>query len=121
MQYEAKQQLATLAHADSVRVDSLAGVRKDLLDEVMSSTQFVAQINTELAKARSLSSKGRRKGRDDGCRAKVKANESQGGRRRDQSPRRQARLRADATRQHPFSGSEAVAEGLHSHDADRDL
>ncbi|MEO5816348.1 MAG: hypothetical protein ABIT20_13820 [Gemmatimonadaceae bacterium] len=54
---EAKQQLATLAHTDSVRVDSLAGVRKELVDEVMSSTQFVAQINTELAKARSLTSK----------------------------------------------------------------
>ncbi|MDB4891473.1 MAG: hypothetical protein JWL61_3328 [Gemmatimonadetes bacterium] len=54
---EAKEQLATLAHSDSVRVDSLAGVRKELLDEVMSSTQFVAQINTELAKARSLTSK----------------------------------------------------------------
>lgn len=54
---EGKQQLATLAHADSVRVDSLSGVRKDLLDEVMSSTQFVAEINTELAKARSLTSK----------------------------------------------------------------
>jgi predicted nucleic acid-binding Zn-ribbon protein len=54
---EAKEQLATLAHSDSVRVDSLAGVRKELLDEVMSSTQFVAQINTELAKARSLTAK----------------------------------------------------------------
>jgi hypothetical protein len=54
---EAKQQLATLAHSDSLRVDSLAGVRKDLLDEVMSSTQFVAQINTELEKARSLANK----------------------------------------------------------------
>jgi outer membrane murein-binding lipoprotein Lpp len=56
---EAKQQLATLAHTDSVRVDSLAGVRKELLDEVMSSTQFVAQINTELAKARSDHEQGR--------------------------------------------------------------
>jgi hypothetical protein len=54
---EAKQQLATVSHADSVHVDSLAGVRKELLDEVMTSTQFVAQINTELAKARSLTSK----------------------------------------------------------------
>ena len=54
---EAKQQLATVSHADSVHVDSLTGVRKELLDEVMSSTQFVAEINTELAKARSLSSK----------------------------------------------------------------
>jgi hypothetical protein len=54
---EAKQQLATVAHADSVHVDSLAGVRKELVDEVMSSTTFIAQINTELAKARSLSNK----------------------------------------------------------------
>ena len=52
-----KQQLATVAHADSVHVDSLTGVRKELLDEVMSSTQFVAEINTELAKARSITSK----------------------------------------------------------------
>ena len=40
---EAKQQLATVSHADSVHVDSLAGVRKELLDEVMTSTQFVAE------------------------------------------------------------------------------
>src|SRR4051812_38663506 len=52
-----KQQLATVSHADSVHVDSLAGVRKELLDEVMTSTQFVAEINTELAKARSITSK----------------------------------------------------------------
>jgi hypothetical protein len=52
-----KQQLATVAHADSLHVDSLAGVRKELLDEVMTSTQFVAEINTELAKARSFTSK----------------------------------------------------------------
>lgn len=52
-----KQQLATVSHADSVHVDSLTGVRKELLDEVMSSTQFVAEINTELAKARSITSK----------------------------------------------------------------
>ncbi len=54
---EAKEQLQTLAHVDSIRVDSLANVRRELLDEVMSSTQFVAQINTELAKARSLANK----------------------------------------------------------------
>jgi hypothetical protein len=53
----AKQQLATVSHVDSARVDSLAGVRKDLLDEVMTSTQFVNQINTELAKARALANK----------------------------------------------------------------
>lgn len=50
----AKQQLATIAHTDSLRVDSLGNVRKDLLEEVMTSTQFVNQINTELAKARAL-------------------------------------------------------------------
>ncbi len=54
---ETQQKLETLAHVDSVRVDSLANVRKDLLDEVMSSTQFVSDINTELAKARALASK----------------------------------------------------------------
>jgi chromosome segregation ATPase len=50
----AKQQLATLSHTDSLRVDSLGNVRKDLLEEVMTSTQFVNEINTELAKARAL-------------------------------------------------------------------
>src|SRR4029079_17488186 len=50
----AKQQLATISHTDSLRVDSLGNVRKDLLEEVMTSTQFVNQINTELAKARAL-------------------------------------------------------------------
>jgi hypothetical protein len=72
---EAKEQLATLAHTDSVRVDSLAGVRKELLDEVMSSTQFVAQINTELAKARSLTSNADSKTESMDVGAKVKANE----------------------------------------------
>jgi hypothetical protein len=50
----AKQQLATLSHTDSLRVDSLGSVRQDLLEEVMTSTQFVNEINTELAKAREL-------------------------------------------------------------------
>jgi hypothetical protein len=72
---EAKEQLATLAHSDSVRVDSLAGVRKELLDEVMSSTQFVAQINTELAKARSLTNKADEKLENMSVGEKVKANE----------------------------------------------
>jgi uncharacterized phage infection (PIP) family protein YhgE len=52
-----KQQLATVSHVDSLRVDSLGNVRKDLLDEVMTSTQFINQINSELAKARALSNK----------------------------------------------------------------
>jgi hypothetical protein len=72
---EAKEQLATLAHTDSVRVDSLAGVRKELLDEVMSSTQFVAQINTELAKARSLTAKADSKLETMTVGEKVKTNE----------------------------------------------
>jgi len=54
---EAKQQLATIAHVDTLRVDSLSKVRKDLLDEVMASTQFVTEINRELAKARILADK----------------------------------------------------------------
>jgi outer membrane murein-binding lipoprotein Lpp len=54
---EAKQQLATIAHTDSLRVDSLSAVRKELMEEVMSSTQFVTEINTELAKARALAGK----------------------------------------------------------------
>lgn len=49
-----KQQLATVSHTDSLRVDSLGNVRKDLLEEVMASTSFVNEINTQLAKARSL-------------------------------------------------------------------
>jgi hypothetical protein len=52
-----REQLDTLAHADSLRTDSLANVRRDLLDEVMASTEFVNQINTELAKARALAAK----------------------------------------------------------------
>jgi len=54
---ETKQQLATVSHADSVHVDSLGKVRKDLMDEVMASTTFITDINRELAKARALQSK----------------------------------------------------------------
>jgi uncharacterized phage infection (PIP) family protein YhgE len=54
---ETKQQLATIAHVDSLRVDSLSAVRKELMSEVMSSTQFITDINRELAKARALASK----------------------------------------------------------------
>jgi len=52
-----REQLDTLAHADSLRTDSLSNVRRDLLEEVMASTEFVNQINTELAKARALAAK----------------------------------------------------------------
>jgi len=55
---EAKQQLAVVSRVDTLRTDSLGSVRKELMDEVMVSTQFVNEINTELGKARSLSTKG---------------------------------------------------------------
>src|SRR4029077_12134527 len=54
---EAKQQLATISHVDSLRTDSLSTVRKDLLEEVITSTRFVTEINAELAKARVLAAK----------------------------------------------------------------
>jgi len=50
---QAKQQLATLAHTDSVRTDSLVAIKNDLLNEVMTSTQFVSSINDEMAKLKS--------------------------------------------------------------------
>ena len=50
---QAKRQLATLAHSDSLRTDSLVGIKNDLLNEVMTSTQFVAAINDEMAKLKS--------------------------------------------------------------------
>src|SRR6478672_4869457 len=53
---QAKQQLATLAHSDSLRTDSLVGIKNDLLNEVMTSTQFVAAINDEMAKLKSKKS-----------------------------------------------------------------
>jgi uncharacterized phage infection (PIP) family protein YhgE len=54
---ETQQKLVTVSHADSVHVDSLNKVRSDLMNEVMSSTQFITDINHELAKARALNSK----------------------------------------------------------------
>lgn len=50
---KAKQQLATLAHADSLRTDSLVSIKNDLLNEVMTSTQFVNDLNVEMAKLKS--------------------------------------------------------------------
>jgi hypothetical protein len=52
----AKQQLATLAHADSLRTDSLVSIKNDLLNEVMTSTQFVSAINDEMSKLKSKTS-----------------------------------------------------------------
>src|SRR5262245_2825453 len=50
---KSKQELRTLAHTDSLRVDSLVAMKNELLNEVMASTQFVADLNTELAKLKS--------------------------------------------------------------------
>jgi hypothetical protein len=46
----AKQQLAQLAHADSLRTDSLLAIKNDLLSELMTSTQFVNDLNGEMSK-----------------------------------------------------------------------
>jgi uncharacterized coiled-coil protein SlyX len=48
-----KTQLRTLAHADSLRTDSLVSIKNDLLNEVMTSTQFVNDLNSEMAKLKS--------------------------------------------------------------------
>ncbi|MDB4877735.1 MAG: hypothetical protein JWM41_4181 [Gemmatimonadetes bacterium] len=50
---KAKEQLRSLAHADSLRTDSLVSIKNDLLNEVMTSTQFVNDINTEMTKLKS--------------------------------------------------------------------
>jgi hypothetical protein len=50
---EAKKQLATLAHVDSLRTDSIVSIKNDLLNEVMTSTQFVNALNEEMAKLKS--------------------------------------------------------------------
>lgn len=47
---KAKDQLKLLAHADSLRTDSLVAFKNDLLNEVMTSTQFVNDVNGEIAK-----------------------------------------------------------------------
>jgi hypothetical protein len=47
---QAKQQLRTLAHADSARTDSIVQIKNDLLSEVMTSTQFVNDLNGEMVK-----------------------------------------------------------------------
>lgn len=39
-----------LAHVDSLRSDSLVRIKDEMLNEVMSSTQFVNDLNTEIAK-----------------------------------------------------------------------
>src|SRR5690349_22894779 len=49
----AKEDLQKLAHADSLRTDSLVSIKNDLLSEVMTSTQFVNDLNSEMAKLKS--------------------------------------------------------------------
>ena len=46
----AKKQLRELTYADSLRSDSLVRLKDEMLNEVMSSTQFVNDLNTEIAK-----------------------------------------------------------------------
>jgi hypothetical protein len=50
---QAKNQLRTLARTDSLRTDSLVGIKNELLNEVMASTQFVNDLNTEVSKLKS--------------------------------------------------------------------
>lgn len=50
---KAKDQLRSLAHADSLRTDSIVSIKNDLLSEVMTSTQFVNDVNSEMAKLKS--------------------------------------------------------------------
>ena len=56
---KAKDQLATLAHADSLRTDSLVSIKNDLLNEVMTSTQFVNDMNDEMAKLKSRTARAK--------------------------------------------------------------
>ena len=54
---ETQKQLNELAQLDSVRVDSLAAVRQELLEAVMTSAEFMNDINEQLAQARFLVTK----------------------------------------------------------------
>ena len=49
---QAKEHLRELAHTDSLRTDSIVAIKNDLLNEVMASTQFVNDLNTEIAKVK---------------------------------------------------------------------
>jgi uncharacterized coiled-coil protein SlyX len=54
---KAKEQLRVLAKADSLRTDSLVAIKNDLLNEVMTSTQFVNDINSQLSKMKFAANK----------------------------------------------------------------
>jgi predicted nucleic acid-binding Zn-ribbon protein len=45
-----KSKYDALAHADSLRADSIVTIKNEMLDEVMQSTQFLNDINAEIAK-----------------------------------------------------------------------
>ena len=49
----AKEQLRLLSHTDSARTDSIVAMKNDLLNEVMASTQFVNDLNSEITKLKS--------------------------------------------------------------------
>ena len=49
----AQQKLQTLTKVDSLRADAIVAIKNDLLNEVMTSTQFVNDINTEIGKLKS--------------------------------------------------------------------
>jgi len=50
---KSKEQLRLLSHTDSARTDSIVAMKNDLLNEVMASTQFVNDLNSEVAKLKS--------------------------------------------------------------------
>jgi len=50
---KASQQMRSLGHSDSLRTDSLVSIKNDLLNEVLASTQFVNELNTEIGKLKS--------------------------------------------------------------------
>lgn len=50
---QAKERMRVLAHSDSLRTDSIVAIKNDLLNEVMASTQFVNDLNAEVAKIKS--------------------------------------------------------------------
>ena len=58
---KAKQQLVELAKADSLRQDSLLTIKNQMLNDVLISTQFINDISTEIAKARSLAATSKEK------------------------------------------------------------
>lgn len=61
----AKARLRELAHVDSLRADSLVRLKDEMLNEVMASTQFVNDLNTEIARLKTPLKPSLRAGRPD--------------------------------------------------------